>query len=253
MSNSIKQLKLDLKVGSLLTVERANPKVAKSEKLGISTGVLHLSPADSSGYEVCPMRSDGCTAACLHTAGNPAYLQNKIESRKRRTVAFFENREKFMNLLVLEMSSHIRRAEEAKFEPAFRLNGTSDIRWETIRFEPYEWVRDRTGILGGHGTIFEHFFDCQFYDYTKLHNRKKIPENYHLTFSLNETNREFATQQPFNIAVVFKGKPPKEYLGRPVIDGDEHDYRPQDPEGVVVGLKVKGRGRQDTTGFVVQL
>jgi hypothetical protein len=247
------QLKKALGVNSLLTHERANPKVAKSEKLGILTGVLHLAPADLSGYEVCPMRSAGCTAACLHTAGNPAYLENKKRSRIVRTKAFFENREGFMNLLVLEMAKHIESAAKQKMEPAFRLNGTSDIRWEAIRFKPDNWVCEKAKIMGGIGTIFEHFFDIQFYDYTKIHNRKRVPENYHLTFSLNETNREFATHQPHNIAVVFKGKLPTEYLGRPVIDGDEHDYRPDDPQGVVVGLKVKGKGREDNTGFVIQL
>jgi hypothetical protein len=54
-----------------------------------------------------------------------------------------------------------------------------------------------------------------------------------------------------NIASVFFGKPPDTHLGRPVIDGDEHDYRPEDPAGVIVGLKVKGlKGKKDASGFV---
>lgn len=250
------QLKKLLGVNSLLTLERANPKVAKSEKLGILTGVLHLAPADESGYEVCPMRSAGCTAACLHTAGNPAYLENKKKSRVARTKAFFEHREAFMNLLVLEMAKHIESAEKQKLVPAFRLNGTSDIRWESVRFKLWDWVFERAfGDASSlrTSTILGFFPHIQFYDYTKLHNRKNVPDNYHLTFSLNETNRKFATRTALNVAVVFKGKLPSEYLGRPVIDGDEHDYRPQDPKGVVVGLKVKGSGRKDETGFVVQL
>lgn len=253
---TITGLRRTLGVGSLLTNERANPKVAKSEKLGILTGVLHLAPADLSGYEVCPMRSAGCTAACLHTAGNPAYMKNKNEARIKRTVAFFKQRQAFMNLLVLEMAKHIESADKQQLVPAFRLNGTSDLRWEGIRFDVYDDVIDKLN-LGGFGhrhlTLLELFSDIQFYDYTKIHNRKGVPDNYHLTFSMNETNREFATQQPRNVAVVFSGKLPDEYLGRPVIDGDEHDYRPDDPEGVVVGLKVKGKGRQDETGFVIQL
>lgn len=253
---SIAEIRRTLGVGSLLTNERANPKVAKSEKLGILTGVLHLAPADLSGYEVCPMRSAGCTAACLHTAGNPAYLANKNKARIARTKAFFENRQAFMNLLVLEMAKHIESANKQKLEPAFRLNGTSDIRWESTRFKVWDWVQDKLEVyphIEREQTLMEIFYGVQFYDYTKLHNRKNVPKNYHLTFSMNETNREFATQQPHNIAVVFKGKLPTEFLGRPVIDGDEHDYRPDDPKGVVVGLKVKGKGREDATGFVVQL
>ena len=249
---NLKQLKEHLQVNSLLSNERANPKVAKSEKLGVLTGVLHLAPANESGYEVCPMRSAGCTAACLHTAGNPAYLENKKKSRITRTKAYFENREAFMNLLVLEMDKLIKSADKQKLVPAFRLNGTSDIRWESVKFQLWDWVAERTGLdYGGKTTLFELFDNVQFYDYTKLHNRKNIPANYHLTFSLNETNREFATHQPLNIAVVFAGEVPETYLGLEVIDGDEHDYRPDDPSKVVVGLKAKGLARSDETGFTV--
>ena len=52
-------------------------------------------------------------------------------------------------------------------------------------------------------------------------------------------------------SVVFRDELPQIHSNRPVIDGDEHDYRPADPEGVIVGLKVKGKsGKGDETGFV---
>jgi hypothetical protein len=44
---------------------------------------------------------------------------------------------------------------------------------------------------------------------------------------------------------------PETYLGRPVIDGDEHDLRFLDPSGVVVGLRAKGKARKQRGGFVV--
>ena len=253
---NVTQLKKFLGVNSLLSGEGTNPKVAKNEKLGVLGGVLHLAPADLSGFEVCPMRSAGCTAACLHTAGNPAYMKNKNEARIKRTKAFFAEREAFMNLLVYEIWKMLNSADKQNLDLAIRLNGTSDIRWESVRFELFDWITEKTGVqVKGlkKVTVFELFPDIQFYDYTKLHNRKGVPSNYHLTFSLNETNRKFATKQDRNIAVVFAGKLPENFLGRPVIDGDEHDYRPNDPQGVVVGLKVKGKGREDDTGFVVQL
>ena len=251
---NVTQLKKFLGVNSLLSGEGTNPKVAKNEKLGVLGGVLHLAPADLSGFEVCPMRSAGCTAACLHTAGNPAYMKNKNEARIKRTKAFFAEREAFMNLLVLEIANMLNSAEKQQLDLAVRLNGTSDIRWESVRFTVWPWVQARIDrVASGKVTVLELFGDIQFYDYTKLHNRKGVPSNYHLTFSLNETNRKFATKQDRNIAVVFAGKLPENFLGRPVIDGDEHDYRPNDPQGVVVGLKVKGKGREDDTGFVVQL
>ena len=36
-----------------------------------------------------------------------------------------------------------------------------------------------------------------------------------------------------------------------VIDGDKDDLRFLDPKGVVVGLKVKGKAKQDKSGFVI--
>jgi hypothetical protein len=252
---NLKQIKENLGVNSLLTNEGANPKVAKNEKLGVLGAVLHLAPHTLSGYQTCPMSSAGCRASCLMTAGNPAYLKNKTEARIKRTKAFFENREAFMNMLVLELAGHVASSKRQNYDPSIRLNGTSDIRWESVRFNLYQWVAERIKYSGNcqKVTVFDIFPDCQFYDYTKLHNRKKVPSNYHLTFSMNETNQKFAEKQPLNVAVVFAGKLPETYLGRSVIDGDEHDYRPADPSGIVVGLKAKGKGRVDDTGFVIQL
>lgn len=255
---TIKSLKETMGVNSLVSAEDANPKVAKSGKLGVRTAVLHLAPADLSGYEVCPMRSKGCTAACLHSAGNPAYFMNKNKSRIARTKAFFEHREEFMNLLMLELVKFRDKAHKDGFEFAGRLNGTSDIVWESIRFNILPWVAERTGYSGPteNVTILEVFADEQWYDYTKRHNRRSVPSNYHLTFSLNETNKdkaELMLKQGTNVAVVFAGELPETYLGVEVIDGDQHDYRPQDPRGVVVGLKAKGAARSDDTGFTILL
>jgi hypothetical protein len=51
----------------LLTV--GNPKTAKGEGRGYFTFILHLAPASLSGWNVCPMATAGCKAACLNTAG----------------------------------------------------------------------------------------------------------------------------------------------------------------------------------------
>jgi hypothetical protein len=53
-----------------------------------------------------------------------------------------------------------------------------------------------------------------------------------------------------NVAVVFDTLPTT-YLGRPVVNGDDTDLRFLDPQGVVVGLKAKGRAKKDTSGFTV--
>lgn len=231
---------------TLLTAPNANPKVAKNGKLGVLGTVLHLAPANLSGYETCPGRSPGCTNACLHYAGNPIHMNNKTKARIRRTKEFFEQREAFMTQLMKEIAAHERRAKRLNMEPAVRLNGTSDIVWERK-------------ACAGKSSIMEHFPDVQFYDYTKLpRDPNGLPNNYHLTVSLSETNQDRiakAMEWGYNVAVVFEGrKLPDEYLGRRVIDGDETDYRPADPADCIVGLLVKGaKGRVDDSGFVVKL
>jgi hypothetical protein len=98
------------------------------------------------------------------------------------------------------------------------------------------------------------FPDVQFYDYTKVNNRKvsHIP-NYHLTFSKadgNDMDVRIALQAGMNVAAVFR-EVPETYLGRTVVNGDETDLRFLDIKGVIVGLKAKGKAKKDTTGFVI--
>lgn len=240
--------------GPLLSPPEANPKVKKNGKVGIMGWVLHLSPAKESGYEMCPGRSAGCTAACLHFAGNPLYFAAKNKSRRLKTIAFVKHRDKFLNLLALEMAAAINKAKADNMEPAFRLNGTSDVLWEKKEFTLDPDVAKKIGRgKGGEKTnIISLFSDVSVYDYTKVAGRTP-PKNYFLIFSESEINGkevEAEMQRGRNIAVVFTGGLPATYRGRPVIDGDVHDYRPSDPDGVIVGLKVKGLGRGETTGFV---
>ena len=218
-----------------------NPKLMKGEKKGYLSFVLHLAPADLSGYETCPKRTAGCTAACLNTAGRGGIFKkgestNVIQqARIRKTKAFFENREQFLADLENDIRLGIKQAEKQGLIPAFRLNGTSDIAWE------------KYGII-------EKFPNVQFYDYTKMRNRKVSHlKNYHLTFSKadgNDLDVRLAAEAGMNIAAVFKNVP-ETYIGRPVINGDETDLRFLDPKGVIVGLKAKGKAKKDTSGFVV--
>ena len=98
----------------------------------------------------------------------------------------------------------------------------------------------------------------QFYDYSKLHNRKGLPDNYHLTWSYSEATHAYSerfaavTATGQNAAVVFKGKTlPESFRGLPVLDGDKSDLRHLDKPGHVVGLLAKGKAKTDTSGFVV--
>jgi hypothetical protein len=232
-----------------------NPKILKGLKQGFNTYILHLAPANLSGYETCPKRTAGCTAACLNTAGRGGMFKkgentNMIQqARIRKTKMFFENRVQFMADLVKDIELAIKQSAKKDLTPVFRLNGTSDLAWEK-----YEVVR------GGKlfRNIFDAFSEVTFYDYTKIPGRKvKDIANYSLTFSEadgNALDTLNAIRAGMNVATVFgikKNTPmPKMWNGLPVFNGDDSDLRFLDPKGVVVGLYAKGKAKKDTSGFV---
>jgi len=232
-----------------------NPKVLKGMAQGYNTYILHLAPANVSGYETCAKRTAGCTAACLNLAGRGGMFKrgettNVIqEARKRKTKMFFENRATFMELLVKDIELAIKQSARLGLIPVFRLNGTSDL-----AFEKYEVVRN--GVL--YRNIFAAFPNVQFYDYTKILGRKvKDIPNYDLTFSAadgNDVDVIRAIAEGLNVATVFGIKKteamPETYNGRPVFNGDDSDLRFLDPRGVIVGLYAKGKAKKDTSGFV---
>lgn len=222
----------------------SNPKLEKGLDLGFLSFGLHFAPHTISGYQVCASASDGCAAACLYTSGHGKFTRTQ-QSRIAKTKRFFEARALFLSDMVKAIEAGLRRADRLKLDPAFRLNLTADIRWETVEVK-------------GTRNAMELFNGVQFYDYTKHVNRRDIPSNYHLTFSRSESNDDKVEQmfaQGYNVAIVFdtpKNKPlPKMYKGRPVIDGRTHDLRFLDPQGVWVGLSALGDGKKDTSGFVV--
>jgi hypothetical protein len=245
-----------------------NPKTEKGKGAGYWTFILHLAPASLSGFNVCPMATEGCKAACLNTAGRGGIMaghgiltaadvangiRNTIQNaRIRKTLMLFRERDAFLDLLVREIRLAIRKAREAGYKPAFRLNGTSDLRWESLR-------------IGNSANVFAMFPDVQFYDYTKIANRKNIPANYALTFSLADGNESAATNailDGMNVAVVFRDQATVErhiakgrYGINLIIRGDETDLRFLDAKGpngrgLVVALYAKGNAKRDQSGFV---
>jgi hypothetical protein len=243
-----------------------NPKVLKGLAQGYNTYILHLAPATLSGYNTCPKATHGCAAACLNTAGRGGMFKrgestNAIQqARIRKTQFFYEKRDCFMRTLVADIELAIKQSAKKDLIPVFRLNGTSDIAWEK-----YSVVRG--GVV--YTNIFEAFSDVQFYDYTKMLNRKVSNiRNYHLTFSAadgNDRDVMKAWQSGYNIAMVFGIKKGKEMPSHhvftapgysavaPVFNGDDSDLRFLDPHGVIVGLYAKGKAKSDTSGFVKQV
>ena len=223
-----------------------NAKIAKSNKsgAGVFTVILHFAPADNSGHEVCPRASDGCRASCLYTAGMGRYDSVKF-GRIRKTQLWFSDRQEAQNRIIWDIQKLVRLCEEYGLQPAVRLNGTSDIRWEKV------WPE-----------LFRMFPEVQFYDYTKDHGRFDyaywLPDNYYLLYSRSECNEDIALQLlqagRANVAVVFRRDLPETWNGYPVFNADETDLRYLDkiPTGAVAGLYAKGSGRADQTGFVVR-
>jgi hypothetical protein len=226
----------------------SNQKIRKGEKLGFFTVGLHLAPARLAGLDInlCPWASKGCEAACLNTSGHGAFSSVQ-ESRIRKTHFFWFSKAQFLKQLVSEIEAAKRKAARKSLTLAVRLNLTSDVMWETIE--------DESGK-----TIFQHFPETVFYDYTKSRKRMEnfltgnFPRNYSLTFSRSESNeREVKkiSEAGGNVAIVFRGKLPSEWNGKRVISGDESDARFTDPRGVIVGLVQKGKAKHDETGFVL--
>lgn len=214
--------------------------------------ILYLSPYKVSGYNTCAHASPLCAAVCLNTAGMGIY--NSVQqARINKTKFFFENRKEFLRQLSWEIHCEEKLAKKKSQKLVARLNGVSDLPWEKMC------------------NIIQDFGQVQFYDYTKSFNRMMtflnggLPPNYHLTFSLSETNLDKALEvlgAGGNVASVFVSddkktdrKFPSQFLGYKVIDGDKHDLRFLDGSdknrGQIVGLWAKGKARKNAGDFAI--
>lgn len=218
-----------------------NAKLAKANGTAWLNLGLSLSPAGLSGKQFCPHRSAGCEAACINTSGR-GQMQMVQDARLKKSHYFIERREDFLKELCSDIGAALRKANRIGARLAVRLNVFSDLPWHNLI--------DMTA-----------FPSVQFYDYTPNVARMiqflncELPANYHLTFSRKENNQanvELVSSMGGNVAVAFN-KLPDTYLGKQVIDGDKSDLRFLDPQHIIVGLKVKGKGKQDKTGFIVQI
>jgi hypothetical protein len=228
-----------------------NAKTIKGEKYGIKTAILYLMPAKQSGVQLCAMAATaGCEKGCLFKAGRGA-MNSVMLSRLRKTLFFNQYPELFMHQLHNELIRERAKAKRKGYKLIVRLNGTSDIRFENI-------------AVSGYANIMQAVPDIQFYDYTKLANRKNVPANYDLTFSYSgvPAYAPYVAKAVANgerIAVVFRNRAivdamlanGETFLGLPIVDGDNSDIRHLEPKGVIVALYAKGPARKDQSGFVV--
>jgi len=216
----------------------SSAKIVKNKKVSQQyTYVMYLLPHKASGYQVCPMATKECIAGCLNTSGRVIMDINStnaiLTARLLKTRLFFEQRDLFMGWLVAEIETAQTKAIKDGYGFSVRLNGTSDLNWNAYKYNGK--------------TVFELFPNVQFYDYTKVVTRFiDMPANYHLTFSYtgyNWSDCKTVLQGGNNVAVIFnikKGQPlPTMFNGYKVVDGDLTDYRPNDGQGVIVGLRWK--------------
>lgn len=213
---------------TLLTT--SNPKTIKGQQHGYLTAILHLAPAWISGHNMCPMHTAACVRDCLYFAGRGR--TPKVQAaRVARTKLWLEDRATFRKQLLADIDKLSRWAATYDYTLVVRLNGTSDERWER-----HDIISNRPHI--------------QFYDYTKISNRKNLPPNYHLTFSFSGDNIPACVEALSNgmsVAVPFLGVPPPTWLGHPVVDGDADDLRFLGNGPQILALKAKGPLRKNPT------
>ena len=228
-----------------------NAKTVKGDGSEYLTAILYMTPwkvmVEGKQYNSCPMAEQAnCIDACLYTAGRGAF-NNVQAARMRKTEWFYRDREGFMAQLIEDIRKFERYCFKRGIQPCVRLNGTTDIRWEKIKYYG--------------ANIFQWYPNVQFYDYTKISNRKtKDIFNYHLTWSYSGANTDYAAKltdalaNGMNAAVVFRKeyKQPK-WRGINVTDGDKDDLRFLDPSNSIVALYAKGKAKKDTSGFVVDI
>ena len=228
-------------------------KTIKGLEKGYLTGIMYLAPYTLGGKNLCPFaKAAGCINACLYTAGRGIF-NNVQNARLNRTKLYHRDINAFMNQLAIEITALEKTAIKKGLIPVIRLNGTSDINWEDIRFN-YEFIHNKIRSV----TIFELFPEIQFYDYTKNPNRDQLPKNYDLTFSYSNKPEfkkfnEIAIKKSMRLAAVFSDQNlPAYFMGLPVLNGDESDLTFLAPKNTILGLYAKGKAKKDTSGFIIK-
>lgn len=223
----------------LLTAPDGNVKLAKNVA---PTYSLALSPAATSGFNVCQASTPECRKHCVAFSGKGGMARvQKVRVARTRFLA--ARPQAFLTMLVDELDRAVAKHGQVKV----RLNAFSDLAWEAIA----PW-------------LFERYAETvTFYDYTKRWDRTELPTNYLLTYSVSEKTSLDAVEEALgegrNVAAVVGAKRGEAIhsvtllrdgsrsIGFPSIDGDKSDDRSIDPRGVVVALRPKGTMRQGSS------
>jgi hypothetical protein len=212
------------------------PNAIAYHRMGETQGPSRRAPQGDQSLTFCAGSNEFCRGSCLVYTGQHAADPYNLKLKVATSVALVSEPTAFMRMLVENIERFGREQRQCRKVPCYRLNVLSDLPWELIYPE-----------------LFERFGRDQFYDYTKVENRR-VPGNYDLTFSFSGTNWKRVTgrgadhcqrelDRGVRVAVVFFARRAKDYplpsrfQGYDVIDGTTHDFRFTDPGGIVVGLR----------------
>ena len=242
----------------MLTTGAAQQKLAKNSLPSLALmltperGMMRIDLAEireafglTGGFNLCPLASLGCAAACLTYSGQSGMPAAQRAQAVRTAFLLSHPREAGL-LIGAEIALALSKAPEVNL----RLNTTSDLRWELIAPEMVDALT-AAGVL--------------MYDYTAWRpEHRKASSDYSLTYSAKEPSKtpddylEGVLADGGTVAMPFttaRGEAlPVTWHGFPVIDGDKSDERRNDPAGVVVGLRAKGYKwkRDNSAGFIRQ-
>lgn len=239
------------------------------------------------GNGVCVGSSEACRTTCLVYAGQNQAVEHNNLIKGDRLLGFLHEPLAFIRMMIDSMQKHVESCARLGLVPYFRPNILSDIPWEYLFPELWTYrdfenlsVYDYTKLPGRQTEFLGKMLSSKGAD-PMLNGALR----YDLTFSFSGENGEIMEHEldrGMRLAIVFlRGlksgslkpsaktgkvnyKPAESFenmrfLGRKVlgplgrkrykiIDGDEHDLRPLDPQGTIVGLRFKSlRGKASGT------
>ena len=188
--------RLGYTLGSPRKLLGTSTKTIKGAREAVLTRVMYLSAADESGIQTC-LKRGACELSCLGWSTGQMVFDTSLQSRIGKTLLWWFDRPGFLTKVSKEITSTLRSADAKELyalappgvQPvvAFRLNGSSDIRWEYAK----ERVSDGGALPNGQSIIEAHP-NVMFYDYTKYSlNARSFringgPSNYHVVYSFDE-------------------------------------------------------------------
>src|SRR4051812_6646400 len=146
-----------------------NGKAVKAQGYGWLNAICYMAPAATAGVgNLCPASTAGWRALCLgehsgQAAMRPAGDDNKVtRSRKAKARFFMQERPAFMAEAALHIARAFKRARAAGQRLCVRMNGSTDIAWESVAFFVEPALARRLGVVSGRYTLPGLFGQVQF-------------------------------------------------------------------------------------------